>query len=310
MKLQYIANKGRKWLSETPERALDAAYRAAVKIKTIEDNHFQGQKVASETFGYSPSVFKVFRDDVRNYLKTIKIRLVEFKASRSLLIFSDNRVFTEIAVTSHGEKIVTQKQLSAIDKLKYIDAIVEKYNRVEVEEIVIDREDAPGNSPFETKLLLKSTETPLPSRIPQAYRRKAQGNNQIVKSQQSKRNVNTETISNKTGVLPRSFMRTINRIRQEIDPQAENTEEEVLKKFRRSRNKTVISIYFLLILIIVPLFTHQVTKTFLISPLVERYFANHQQVLFVNQDLEAEALMELHRYEENLHFKSLIGFAK
>jgi hypothetical protein len=42
---------------------------------------------------------------------------------------------------------------------------------------------------------------------------------------------------------------------------------------------------------------------------VERYFSNHQQILFINRDLQEEALMELHRYEENLHFQSLIGWA-
>jgi hypothetical protein len=102
-------------------------------------------------------------------------------------------------------------------------------------------------------------------------------------------------------------MRTLNRIRQEIDPEAENTEEEVLKKFRRSRNKTAISIRFLLLLIIIPLFTHQFTKTFFIAPLVERYFSNHEQILFINKDLQEEAFMEWHRYEENLHFQNMIA---
>ncbi|MGB5712224.1 MAG: proton extrusion protein PcxA, partial [Waterburya sp.] len=108
-------------------------------------------------------------------------------------------------------------------------------------------------------------------------------------------------------VLPRSFMRTLNRIKQEIDPKSEDTEEEVVKKFRKSRNKTAISIRFLLILIIVPLLTHQVTKSILITPLVQDYFDKHpQQVLFINQDLEEEAFSELRHYEEKLHFKTMI----
>ena len=290
MKLQYIVNRGRKWFSSTPERALDAAYRAAVKIKAIEDDHFQGQKVSSEAVAYSPSVLKVFRDDVNNYLKTIKVRLIEFKASRSLLIFSENRVNTEITVLPYQEDIINQQQLSVIDKLKYIDLVTNKYQQEDGQQEVVIAKNNFLNQ--ENKLSSENTKR-----------------NLIIKPQQTDSTPTTETISNKTGVLPRSFMRTINRIRQEIDPQAENTEEEVIRKFRRSRNKTVISIYFLLILIIVPLFTHQVTKTFVILPIVERYFSNHEQVIFINQDLEEEALTELHRYEENLHFKSLIGLA-
>lgn len=290
MKLQDIVNTGRKWLSGTPERALDAAYRAAVKIKAIEDSHFKGQKVSSETIEYSPSVLKVFRDDVNNYLNTIKVRLIEFKSSRALLIFSDDQSTTEITVVTHLDNLKNQQQLSIIEKLNYIDFVTEKYKQNLIEE---------------PDLVFNSTQL---GQINQTAS-KDKKRNLIIKPQQTNTSPTTETISDKTGVLPRSFMRTINRIRQEIDPQAESSEEEVIKKFRRSRNKTVISIYFLLILIIVPLFTHQVTKTFLIAPIVERYFGNHQQIIFVNQDLEEEALMELHRYEENLHFKSLIGLA-
>ena len=103
-------------------------------------------------------------------------------------------------------------------------------------------------------------------------------------------------------------MRTLNRIKQEIDPKSQDTEEEVVKKFRKSRNKTAISIRFLLILIIVPLLAHQITKSVLITPLVKDYFEEHpQQVLFINQDMEEEAFEELHRYEDKLHFQSMIG---
>ena len=284
MRLSNIVRRGRRWLSGTPERALDAAYRAAIRIKAIEDEHFQGQKVSIGSMQYSPSVVKVFRDDVNSYLNTIKVRLKEFNSSRALLIFSDDSIPTEVTViTADDEEILQQPDLSAIDKLNYIDAVVSKYKRGE--ENVLNLATRRENRAFMPK------------------------QNLAIDSRRERNTPSTETISDKTGVLPRSFMRTIDRIRQEIDPEAENTEEEVIKKFRRSRNKTVVSIYFLLILIVVPLFTHQVTKNFFISPLVQKYFSNHEQIVFVNQDLEAEALMELHRYEENLRFKSLVGLA-
>ncbi len=50
MKFQDIVNSISSWLSATPERALDVAYHAAVKIKAIEDDHFKGQKVSTEAF--------------------------------------------------------------------------------------------------------------------------------------------------------------------------------------------------------------------------------------------------------------------
>lgn len=284
MKLQNWIKKGRKWFSFTPERALDAAYRAAVKIKTIEEDHFQGQKVSSLDMGYSASVLKVFQNDVENHLKTIQLRLTEFKISRSLLILSDDNSTQKNSIVNQQDVIGNHQRLSTIKKLDYIDAIVNGYRQIKEE----------NSSALIAENFIKQDANP---------------KNNPNKSKKSNSSLNTETISNKTGILPRSFMRTINRIRQEIDPQADDTEEEVINKFRRSRNKTVISIYFVLLLIIVPLFTHQVSKTFLIAPLVEKYFSNHEQVIFLNQDLEEEALNELHQYEENLHFKNLIGLA-
>ena len=89
MKLQDIFNLGRRWLSATPERALDAAYRAAIRIKAIEDDHFEGQIVSASSVEYSDSVIKVFKGDVNNYLNTIKARLAEFKISRGTANFFD-----------------------------------------------------------------------------------------------------------------------------------------------------------------------------------------------------------------------------
>lgn len=287
MKLQDIFNASRRWLASTPERALDVAYSAAIKIKAIEDDHFDGQIVSARSVEYSESVVKVFRSDVNNYLNTIKTRLTEFKISRGLLIFSDiqpNNSSQSIVRYTNG--FDDTRELTVIEKLAYIDAITYKYKNPVLEEIeVIPTRPMERNSKNQRSLALNKSR---------------QDNNGKEPS--------TETITDKTSVLPRSFMRTLGRIRQEIDPQAEVTEDEVIKKFRKSRNKTAISIRFLLILIIVPLLTHQVSKTLFITPLVQKYFVNHEeQVLFINKDMEEEAFMELHNYEEKLHFKSMIG---
>ena len=294
MKLQNIFNIGRRWLSATPERALDAAYRAAIKIKAIEDDHFVGQMVSSSSVEYSESVIKVFKADVKNYLNTINARLIEFKISRGLLIFSDtvpNNSTQSIVRYTNG--FDGTRELSTIEKLAFIDAVTDKYKTVTAKDIEI-----------------------IPTR-----RLEQRKNNRLIIDRNTRsltlndsqndsngKEPTTETITDKTSVLPRSFMRTLNRIKREIDPKSEDTEEEVVKKFRKSRNKTAISIRFLLILIIVPLLTHQVTKSVLITPLVQRYFDEHpQEVLFINQDLEEEAFMELDKYEQELHFRGMIG---
>ncbi|MDJ0679336.1 MAG: proton extrusion protein PcxA [Xenococcaceae cyanobacterium MO_167.B52] len=291
MRFQNIINSTRGWLSATPERALDAAYRAAIKIKAIEDDHFNGKKVSSEEVNYSTSVIKVFQDDVNNYLNTIKVRLTEFKTSRSLLIFSDTQSKSNATVIESVGGLADDPDLNIIEKLDFIDSITTKY------------QDGFGED-REINLLKQGNNKQISEKNSDD-----KSQNKKLRAAEKSKEPSTETIINKTSVLPRSFMRTIDRLKQEIDPQADTTEEAVLRKFRRSRNKTAISIRFLLILIIVPLFTHQFTKTFFISPFVEKYFTNHQTFIFINKDLEDEAFMELHRYEENLYFKSIIGLA-
>ncbi|MBD0302605.1 MAG: proton extrusion protein PcxA, partial [Tolypothrix sp. T3-bin4] len=119
---------------------------------------------------------------------------------------------------------------------------------------------------------------------------------------------NVDTISDKTGVLPRSILRTFNRIQEELDPKAE---ERVVKNFRNSKRKTIISLKFILTLIIVPILTHQVTKNFVVGPIVDHYRSNKESAptIFFNLDLKEEAFEELNRFEEELKFKNLMGFA-
>ena len=294
MKFQDVFNAGRRWLSATPQRALDAAYGAAIKIQAIENDHFDGKIVSTASAEYSESVINVFMADVSNYLTTIQARLAEFRISRGLLIFADtppNNSSQGIVRYTNG--FDRERELTVLEKLAFIDAVTSRYKNPQVADIELTP----------TRRLEKKRHNRL---IINKNNRAIALNKSLPEN--NLKEPNTETITDKTSVLPRSFMRTLNRIRQEIDPKSENTEEEVVRKFRKSRNKTAISIRFLLILIIVPLLTHQITKSVLITPLVDKYFEEHpQKVLFINQDMEEEAFAELHRYEEKLHFQTMIG---
>ena len=282
--IQSILQTAKRWLTDTPERALEQAYQAALTIKAIEDKHFNGQQVSTES-NYSNSVTAYFQAEVKKYLKVAKTRLAVFKASRSFPIAPEH------------SSSYDQKSALILERLSFIDRVVSRYETQNVY----------------TSLAKATTEKNV---VPNRNLVKAE-NNTIALSNTNKNKYinnsgeapNTETVSDKTGVLPRSFLRTLNRIKQEIDPNSEESEEEVLKRFRKSRNKTAVSIKFFLILIIVPLLTHQLTKSFVVSPIVDYYFGHHAQVLFVNQDLEEEAFIELQRFEESLRFKSLLGLA-
>ncbi len=297
MPLNSIFQTARQWFSKTPERALDQAYRATIKIKDIEDKHFQGQKVSTEFSDYGETAISYFRTEVNGYLRTIRIKLAEFKVSRLFFKVSDLKNYSAKSddQMTYVEEILPSSTI--LEKLNFIDKVIAKYKIPESRDRRFDKDQS------------QSLQNPVNST--QIAKARSLANRSLFAFDDSDITPKNgaEKATDKSGVLPRSFIRSINRIKQEIDPQSGETEEAVLKRFRNSRYKTAISLKFILLLIIVPLLVHQLTKTFFLNPIIKNYFKQHEQVVFINQDLENEALSELKNFEENLRFRNLIGLS-
>ncbi|NEP09140.1 MAG: proton extrusion protein PcxA [Symploca sp. SIO2C1] len=302
MKLKAILRAANRWFYDTSERALEQAYRAALMIKGIEDEHFNGKKISSDSGDYSESVVSYFEADLKQYLKIIKVRLAEFKTSRSVIGNSETKKLnlSNFEVNNYEPYYPAnnnEKQEIIIEKLNFIDEILTKYEETKAPDYsaaLIPIEQNPEN-----KLIKRDSDsqsTALAASV-----------DLISDANQNKRNTNTrEGILDKTGIIPRSILGTFNRIQRELDPQAE---EDVVQKLRKSKTKTIISIKFLMLLIIVPILTQQVTKIILKEVGVVERFRESTSEPFFNYEMEEEAFLELHKFEEQLHFKSLIGIA-
>lgn len=283
------------WFWETPERALDQAYNAALQIKAIEDEYFGSQKISPNTGDYGESAMSYFRSELRKNINIAKSRLVEFRASRSVLTVSDRNQTNGKVVNgdTHYQGENKEQPNVILEKLTFIDRVISKYT-------IEERADRLDNSlslivvPKNNSLNIDPSEDEAidPDRSG-LYSSTSQPNNGII----------DDTVSDKTGVLPRSIFKTINRLQKELDPQSE---EEFVKKFRKSKAKTANSIRFILILIIGPLLAFQLSKLFFIGPLVDRYKEKNAGEIFINRDLEEESLAELQTYKERLEFESLI----
>lgn len=276
-----IFRSTKRWISNNSQNALEEAYQRALAIKKIEEEHFNGQKIAQQNSSYGDRVFSYFEGELKSNLQVINLKINQFKASKSFHNFLENSWQSSAQNNGHNplQEIDYQKDL-IIDKLNFIDKIIEKYNynSYQLSTPIIENNDNENKKSANIS---------------------PQKSNNIEPS--------LETVSDKTSVLPRSFLRTLDRIKQEIDPKSSNIEQDVINKFRKSRYKTAISIKFLLILIIVPLLVHNLGKITLGKIFVDPYFASHEEIVFINQDLEKEALIELKNYEEQLYLKSLIG---
>ena len=265
------------WYLTTPDRFLEIAYRAALEIKSIEDNHFYGNKIDFTVVSYSNSVMDYFQADLTKQLKIIRTQLKKFNTSRSLLwISTKNFVEQDVELNNKSNFIV--------DKLKFIDEITSKYTLIEID-----------TRQLVTRNLSKPLDTS--KKVPrQLKNKKSQG------QEWSK--------ANTIGVLPRSIFNTINRLQLELDP---NAEQDVVKKFRKSQQRTIISVRFILLLIIVPILTHQIVKAFLVGPILDKskILENLQHTneigLLLNYEMEEEAIAELNQFEEKLKFQNLIN---
>lgn len=104
--------------------------------------------------------------------------------------------------------------------------------------------------------------------------------------------------------IPRSILRTIGKFQQTLDP---NAETKVIEEFRASRLQTISCVRFLLILIVVPLLISQLSRNFVITPLVERFWNSQESNIFLNASQEEKALAELKRFEQRVYFEARIS---
>jgi CemA family len=290
--VQYLYS-AHQWYRETPERALEQAYDAALAIRAIENEHFSGQPISDRSSDYGHSTFSYFKAELQKYLKVIETRMVEFKASRFFLDLPErvaaksNRV-NSIDDRPHELGENTKDRASLVfDKLGFIDTVTSNYINGKSTAIVP---------------VVSSTTAPVQYKKGSSQSRESNGSVNSINNPLNDVDTNFEEVN----LLPRSLLGTLNRITKELDPEAE---KEVVKNFRNSKVKTVISLRFILLLILIPLLTHQISRNFIVGPIVDHLRVKNNAPLFINVNLEEEALKELERFEQHLKFQTLIGIA-
>ncbi|BAY08447.1 proton extrusion protein PcxA [Calothrix sp. NIES-2098] len=258
-KIKDYIIKVKQWLKDTPERALLEAYEAAQIIRNIEIEHFGSQKISAASANYTENVMSYWQGYLQKNLTIIKIRLAEYRLSRSMLDASENTI---------------------LEKLQFIDEVISKYTPKD--ELIISSDIVPISEP----LRIERNEV----------------KHQVDSSNNNTKLHNVPPISQKTGFLPRSIGRTINKIKADLSPQAE---QQFVRDYQISRKRTRVAIRFFLILILVPLLTQNLSKQIIINPLVERSRGETTQI-FLNTDMEEKALSELKSFENRLKLESLL----
>lgn len=266
--IRHLQSANQQFL-ETPEHALFKAYNAVLMIRALEDKHFQGNPIGADT-NYGDSTLNYFQAELRKYLSIARIQLAAFNTSQFFVGLMTQKVDPSAADTlPNGDKIN-----AFLEKLKFIDEVLGRYRptpNLYVNEV--NQSHVEQNSNTQPNSLNAVT--------------------------------SLATVSDKNGLLPNSIIGTINRIQNQLDPKAE---EKVIRNFRRSRNKTSTALKFILLLILVPLLTQQLSKSLIVGPIVDQVWRKEPQV-FLNAEMQSEALDALRRFEENLRFQGLTNVA-
>lgn len=116
-------------------------------------------------------------------------------------------------------------------------------------------------------------------------------NQSEIKSHPELSNINDIKATSKApsmGAFSTSIGKTVNKIKADFSPQAE---EEFIRNYRISRNKTRVALRFITILIIVPLLAHNLSKNFLVIPILERIRGDNTIQVFINYDMQKKLLM-------------------
>lgn len=104
-------------------------------------------------------------------------------------------------------------------------------------------------------------------------------------------------------VLPRSLIGVLDRFRGQLDPDAE---VNLLEGFRRRRDATLVSLRILLLLVLVPLLVQQLSRSLVVSPLVDRFAPDTPFLSYPKPALEEEAVEKLRVFKEEVEFDALL----
>lgn len=313
--------KANQWYYRTADRALDEAYKAALKIKAIEDEHFGGKQIEIDESANSSQVATYFQNDLNKYLRIARLRLAEFQTSRTVTgnnypRASERQQFDPEFNSLNPYTQDIEREARVLEKLSFIDEVLTRYAQTEpvggngIGGLLFDNnstqyaQDAidvmPDGERGTLPLRLKDNAS-----IANPDRRKPALGRRQTKSM-SDLPENSQENLNKKAIIDPSLIRTFQRIQQDLNPKAE---AQVVENYRFSQGKTRTALRYLLLLILLPLLVQYISKIIVFGPAIDLYRTQRHADIFLNVNLEEEALAEMERFERGLKFKQLVGLA-
>ncbi len=108
----------------------------------------------------------------------------------------------------------------------------------------------------------------------------------------------------RTGLVPRSIIRTLKRFFIQLNPSSESL---IVQEFRISRYQGLVSLRTFLTLAVVPSLVSEISKGLFFKPLIEYVWNKNQPEIFLNHSQQERAFQQLKDFEEQLYFEQLLS---
>ena len=143
-KLKNSLRSANQHFRQTSERSLEQAYQAVLKIKAIEYEYFDGNKISTEYTNHTTSVTSCLQADLDKKLNIAKLRVLEFKTST--FVFGN----------------LNPNHLA---KLKLVDEVLDKYKNVDEDytsQALVPLSETVKNNSSQANVQSNSTIEPIP----------------------------------------------------------------------------------------------------------------------------------------------------
>ena len=301
------------WVKNSPERLIDEAFEVAVDIKRIEEENFNGNKIANDG-SFGSSVFSVFEIQLQKYLRTINSRLNFYKVSASIPYLqpqsSSNQANIAIAKyapnnqeldpVSNGQLLSNQlagnsRKFSIYQKLAFIDYTLERYNGASDRTI-----DIAASSSVKAN---SSTTKPA-----QEDDRETDEKFQLFNTSKAKnyRRTSQQVSPVEKTILPGSLFRAFDRVKRNLSSSYVDYEKDIVEELRQSRERINQALRYIVILVISVIAMQFLSKTLIFSPMINSFVDTSDMTVKFSPAIKERAFKELQLAKEQIEFDYMI----
>jgi hypothetical protein len=271
-----------RWLKTRQQSVLESAYREALAIKALEDQYYDGGKIAFGP-GQSRTVYDYVRSLRDRKLLQIRTNLTQFRVNSFLL----NQTPKAADASSELDPGDTEDE-AVLDQLNLIESVIGKYRESPEDQLAAA---ATQMSREDSQLARGGRRSPESS--PDAQTEVAEVVDPAIIDAES-----SPSSRKRIGFLGGSLLR------RELDPQYE---QKVVRELRLQRQQNQVALRWLAILVLVPLLIGLLSRHFVFGPLLGTYSDKYPNQVELSNEIQEEFAFNLNRYKEQLEVKALLG---